>query len=104
MSWAFASDRFWSLPWVAPSFPIATSLLIPVKQHMAALRPDPGRLLTFNLAAGLTFLELVQCDGEMKQLTDVKALMDMQAIIQAQQAAACAAATSAAVAASTASH
>jgi len=46
----------------------------------------------------------VQCDRELKQVTDAKALLDMQAIINAQQAAACAAATSAAVAASSASH
>ena len=78
--------------------------VLAVREHMALLRPKPDRSLTFNLAAGITFLELVQCDGDMKQVTDAKALLDMQAIINAQQAAAAAAATSAAVAASSASH
>ena len=74
------------------------------RRHMAALRPKPDRSLTFNLAASIAFIELVRCDRELKQISDAKALLDMQAILNAQQAAACAAATSAAVAASSASH
>ena len=74
------------------------------RRDMTALSPKPDRSLTFNLAASITFLELVQCDRELEQITDAKALLDMQAIINAQQAAACAAATSAAIAASSASR
>ncbi len=74
------------------------------RERMEQLRPDPGRLLTFNLAAGLAFLELVQIDSNLRTITDAKALMDMQAIINAQQAAAAAAATSAAVAATASSN
>ena len=66
------------------------------RRKMEALRPKPDSSLTFNLAAGLAFLDLVQLDGELKTITDTKALMDMQAIISAQQAAAAAAASSAA--------
>jgi Protein of unknown function (DUF4003) len=67
------------------------------RAKMEELRPKPDRSLTFNLAASITFLELVKLDRRMKEITDAKALMDMQAIINAQQAAAGAAASSAAV-------
>ena len=70
------------------------------RAQMEELRPKPDRSLTFNLAASITFLELVKLDRKMKEITDAKALMDMQAIITAQQAAAGAAASSAAVCAS----
>lgn len=73
------------------------------RREMESLRPRPDRSLTFNLAAGIAFLELVQLDADLKQITDAKALMDMQAIIAAQQAAAAAAASSAAAAASSSS-
>jgi len=66
------------------------------REHMLQLTPAPGRLLTFNLASSLVFLELVQLDDNLDAITDAKALMDMQAIINAQQAAAAAAASSAA--------
>jgi hypothetical protein len=73
------------------------------RAKMQELRPKPDRSLTFNLAASITFLELVKLDRGMKEITDAKALMDMQAIINAQQAAAAAAASSAAVCAASAS-
>jgi hypothetical protein len=70
------------------------------RRRMESLRPKPDRSLTFNLAAGIAFLELVQLDAELRTITDAKALMDMQPVINAQQAASAAAASSAA----TASH
>ncbi len=70
---------------------------------MAQLKPDPGRLMTFNLASSIAFIELVQVDRDLKAIIDAKALVDMQAIIATQQAAAVAAASSAAVAASSSS-
>ena len=72
------------------------------RREMERLRPKPDRSLTFNLAAGITFLELIRLDRDLSKITDAKAMMDMQAVINAQQAAAAAAASSAAVAASTA--
>lgn len=58
------------------------------------LKPKPDRSLAFNLASSVAFLDLVQMDEDLKEITDAKALMDMQSIINAQQAAAaCAAAT-----------
>ena len=66
------------------------------REHMAQMKPRPDRSLTFNLAASLVFLELVQLDDNLDAITDAKALMDMQSIINAQQAAAAAAASSAA--------
>jgi hypothetical protein len=70
------------------------------RESIAGLKPKPDRSLTFNLAASVAFLEYVQVDEDLKEITDAKALMDMQAIINAQQAAAAAAASTAAVAAS----
>ncbi|MAG55244.1 MAG: hypothetical protein CMJ83_03035 [Planctomycetes bacterium] len=76
--------------------------LLAHRKTIEELRPKPGKELSFDLAASLAFLELVSHDQDMNQITDAKALLDMQAIIAAQQAAAVAAATSAAVAASAA--
>lgn len=76
--------------------------VVELRREMERLRPDPGRLMTFNLAASIGFVELVQLDAQLRQITDAKALLDMQAIIAAQQAAVIAAVTSAGVAASVA--
>jgi hypothetical protein len=73
------------------------------REVMKSLRPRPDRSLTFNLAASITFLELVRVDRHLKVISDVKALLDMQAIINAQQAAAAAACASSAAAASASS-
>jgi Protein of unknown function (DUF4003) len=80
----------------------ASAIIERVLRHrakMQELRPKPDRSLTFNLAAGITFLELVKLDRELEEITDTKALMDLQGIISAQQDAAAAAASSAAVSA-----
>jgi hypothetical protein len=79
------------------------SRVLECREAMESLRPDPGRSLTFNLAASIAFLELVQLDHSMNAISDAKALMDMQSIINAQQAAAAAAAASAASAATASS-
>lgn len=68
------------------------------REVMESLKPKPDRSLTFNLAASTTFLELVRVDQNLKVVTDAKALLDMQAIINAQQAAAVAACSGAAAA------
>lgn len=73
------------------------------RKAMEELKPKPDRSLTFNLAASIAFLELVQLDENLEAITDAKALMDMQSIINAQQAAAAAAASSAAAAAAASS-
>jgi len=69
------------------------------RETMKALRPRPDRSLTFNLAASTTFMELARTDKTLKNVTNTKAMMDMQTIIQAQQAAAAAGAAAAASAA-----
>jgi len=73
------------------------------REAMKTLRPRPDRSLTFNLASSITFVELVRVDRSLKVITDVKALLDMQAIIAAQQAAAVAACAGAAAASSASS-
>ncbi len=70
------------------------------REVMTTLNPKPDRSLTFNLAASIAFLDLVQRDHNLNAITDAKALIDMQAIIAAQQVAAASAATAAAVSAS----
>lgn len=67
------------------------------------LKPKPDRSLAFNLASSVGFLDLVQMDENLKEITDAKALMDMQSIINAQQAAAASAAATAACVATTTS-
>jgi hypothetical protein len=73
------------------------------RQGMEELKPKPDRSLTFNLAASIAFLELVQLDENLEAITDAKALMDMQSIINAQQAAAAAAVACCAATAASAS-
>lgn len=68
-----------------------------------ALKPRPDRSLAFNLASSVTFVDLIQADRESKGVTDAKAMLDMQAIINAQQAAMIAASAASASAAATAS-
>lgn len=61
------------------------------REVMRSLRPKPNGSMTFNLAASTTFLELIRLDENMKVLADAKALLDMQEIIRAEQAASVAA-------------
>ena len=63
-----------------------------LREEMKALQPKPDRLMTFNLASSVAFLEQVGGDSSTKELIDVKALRDTQAVIAAQRAAATAAA------------
>ena len=73
------------------------------RKAMEELKPKPDRSLTFNLAASIAFIELVQLDDNLEAITDAKALMDMQSTINAQQAAAAAASSAAITASATSS-
>jgi len=66
------------------------------RRGMEGLRPKPDGSVTFNLASGVTFLELAAKGRRGTGVTGAKALMDMQAVINAQQAAAAAACSAAA--------
>jgi len=81
---------------------IVVQHVLDVRAELMQFKPKPSRETSFDLAVGITFLELVQKDRNMKIISDAKALMDMQAIITAQQAAACVAACSAATTAAAA--
>lgn len=77
--------------------------VLEIREDMKALEPEPDPNITFNLAASIGFLEAARAEHLARGLTDAKALLDMQAVIQAQQAALVAstsAATSAAAASS----
>jgi len=69
------------------------------RRGMEGLKPKPDGFVTFNLAAGVTFLELARRDMQRTGVVDAKALLDMQAVINAQQAAAAAACSAAAASA-----
>ena len=77
-----------------------------VLRNQAAIRelaPRPDRALAFNLASSLAFVELVREGAAASPVAETKAMLDLQAILNAQQAAAVAAsvaATSAATASS----
>ena len=101
--WQSDYDELAILSFLGHSANEVVQKVVDYREDMKVLRPQPDRLLTFNLASSIAFLDLVRLDRDMKTITDAKALLDMQAIIQAQQAAAAAAASSAAVAASTTS-
>jgi hypothetical protein len=66
-----------------------------ISETLRALRPRPDRALAFNLASGIAFIEFAQMSEPAEGVTAAKALMDMQAIINAQQAAIMAASTAA---------
>ncbi|KAF0249395.1 MAG: hypothetical protein FD167_1203 [bacterium] len=65
--------------------------LLDYREKVKTLHPKPDSTLTFNLAASITFLELIRLNKKLKTIADVKALLDMQAIINAAAAAAAAA-------------
>ena len=54
---------------------------------MAALKPNPGREMTFDLAVGTAFLDLVHLDRDLREISDLSNLLQIQAVIQAQQVA-----------------
>lgn len=66
------------------------------REVMAELRPRPDRSLTFSLACGTAFLDLVRSGTAAQDVSDAKTLSQVQAILAARQAASAAAAASAA--------
>lgn len=67
------------------------------------LHPRPDRSLAFNLAASVAFIDVVRLQERVEGVTETKAMMDMQTIINAHQAAIAAATTAAVVASTSAS-
>lgn len=65
------------------------------REEMRTLSPTPDYAITFNLAVSLTFLELVRLNKKLTTVTEIKALLDVQAIINAAAAASAAAASAA---------
>ena len=96
--WQSDYDELAILSFLGHPARVVVDRVVQHREVMKSLRPRPDRSLTFNLASSVAFLDLVKVDSDLKSITDAKALMDMQAIIQAQQAAAAAAASSAAAA------
>lgn len=63
---------------------------------MEQLSPKTGRSMSFSLAAGITFIELVRMDPTMQAVTQTRSLIDMQMVVAAQQTMAVVAATASA--------
>ena len=104
--WQNEYDEIAILSFLAePSAKVVTQVL-DNQENIRALSSRPSRSLAFNLASSVAFTQLVQARLSDKTIADSKALMDMQAIIAAQQAAIVAAtvATTAATTAATASN
>jgi hypothetical protein len=75
--------------------------MLRVRSELSKLKPKPSREISFDLAVGVTFVDLIQQDSKLDLVAGAQALMNMQAIIAAQQAA-MAAAAAASVAATSA--
>ncbi|UCD25564.1 MAG: DUF4003 family protein [Gemmatimonadota bacterium] len=56
------------------------------RAQLKQIRPKIDRATTFDLAAGITFLELAGRQVHARMLSGTKAMIDMQAIVAAQQA------------------
>jgi len=56
------------------------------REQLKKIRPKIDRATAFDLAAGITFLELASRQVDTTTLSGAKALIDMQAIVAAQQA------------------
>ena len=69
-------------------------------ERIETLRPRPDRSTSFSLGCSIALLELTRLNSQMKVITDAKALLNMQAIVAARQAAAVSAAVAASVASS----
>ncbi len=102
--WQSDYDELAILSFLEHSAESIVDLVLKHRERMKRLRPKPDKSITFNLASGIAFLELVQLDKNHEIITGTKALINMQNIINAQQAAAAAAAASSACAASSAAN
>lgn len=60
--------------------------------HVRKLKPRPDKNLAFNIAANIAFLEFMRFDDELLSISRIKLIIDIQAAIAAQRAAAAAAA------------
>lgn len=78
-------------------------LVVRHRRGVAEIRPRPDRSTSFSLACGTAFLELVRASQTLGTLHDATVLMQLQAVIAAQQAVAMAAAAGAASAAAASS-
>ncbi|PCJ56823.1 MAG: hypothetical protein COA79_17875 [Planctomycetota bacterium] len=101
--WQSDYDELAILSFLDHSAEVIVTRVLEHRERMKELRPQPDINITFNLAAGITFLELVQRDKSHELITGAKALIDMQNVINAQQAAAASAASSACVVSASAS-
>ncbi len=66
------------------------------RDQARALKPRPDKHQAFNIGAHMAFLDLVRFDEELQAITQIKLIVDVQAVIAAQRAAAAVIAASAA--------
>ncbi|UCG85513.1 MAG: DUF4003 family protein [Gemmatimonadota bacterium] len=72
------------------------SRVLEIRERLAGVKPKIDRALKFDLATGIAFVDLVSKVAGNHQLGEAKALLDVQALVAAQQAVVAAAAASAA--------
>lgn len=96
--WQCDYDELAILSFINHPIDVIVARTLEYRTRLATLKPKPDHIMTFNLGAGLAFLDLVRLDENLVPITDAKALLDMQAVINAQAAAAAACAASAAAA------
>ncbi len=60
--------------------------VLDVRESLGAIRPRIDAATRFDVAVGITFLELAARDGRTAAVSGAKVLMDMQAVVAAQQA------------------
>ncbi|MHC5019267.1 MAG: DUF4003 family protein [Planctomycetota bacterium] len=97
--WQCDYDELAILSFINHSIDRIVERTLDYRARLGALKPKPDHIMSFNLGASLAFLDLVRLDENLQQITDAKALQDMQAVINAQNAAAASIAASAAAAA-----
>lgn len=94
--WQSDYDELAILSFLESTPEVIVEKVLDYREKVKDLHPKPNSTLTFNLAASITFLELIRLNKKLKTVSDVKTLLDMQAIINAAAAASAAAAAGAA--------
>jgi hypothetical protein len=84
--WQCDYDELAILSFINHPIELIVERTLDYRERLNALKPKPDAIMSFNLGASLAFLDLVRLDENLAQISDAKALQDMQAVINAQNA------------------
>jgi hypothetical protein len=90
--WQTDYDELAILSFLENTPEVIVEKVLSYREEMKNLKPTPDPTITFNLAVSITFLELIRLNKKFTTVAEVKALLDVQAIINAAAAASAAAA------------